>query len=185
MKEAIKITHIYFKNMLTTMFLIPTVEHTNNTHSYDIAVPEVKEDDSKPLFEDKNLQNLIELKKQWQTFTMADIRKKYKVAKRYNDDLEEFVINQNFPNPFNPSTQISIEVLVDSNFEIVVYSLEGKEVGVLHNGFLAKGKYQFKCDGSELPSGIYLYKVSSPNFSRTKKMILAKWYHLPVSLFPG
>ena len=89
-------------------------------------------------------------------------------------ELEEFIINQNFPNPFNPSTQISIEVLVDSNFEILVYSLEGKEVGVLHNGFLAKGKYQFKFDGSELPSGIYLYKVSSPNFSRTKKMILAK-----------
>ncbi len=89
-------------------------------------------------------------------------------------ELEEFVINQNFPNPFNPTTQISIEVLVDSDFEIVVYNLEGKEVDVLHNGYLANGKYQFKFDGSELPSGIYLYKVSSPNFSRTKKMILAK-----------
>jgi len=89
-------------------------------------------------------------------------------------ELEEFVINQNFPNPFNPATQISIEVLVDSDIEIVVYSLEGKEVGFLQNGFLAKGKYQFKFDGNELPSGIYLYKVSSPNFSRTKKMILAK-----------
>ncbi|MCZ6701492.1 MAG: T9SS type A sorting domain-containing protein [Ignavibacteria bacterium] len=89
-------------------------------------------------------------------------------------ELEEFIINQNFPNPFNPTTQISIEVLVDSNFEIVVYSLEGKEVDVLHNGYLANGTYQFKFDGSELPSGIYLYKVSSPNFSRTKKMILAK-----------
>ena len=52
-----------------------------------------KKEDELPRFEDKNLENLIELKKQWWVFTMADIRKKYKVAKRYIDDLEEFVIN--------------------------------------------------------------------------------------------
>ena len=89
-------------------------------------------------------------------------------------DLEEFIAGQNFPNPFNPSTHISIEVLEDSEFEIVVYNLEGKEIERLYQGFLAKGEYQFKFDGSDLPSGIYLYKVSSTNFSQTKKMILAK-----------
>ena len=52
-----------------------------------------KSEDELPRFSDVNLQNLIELKNQWQKFTMADIRKKYKIAKRYNDDLEEFVIN--------------------------------------------------------------------------------------------
>ena len=87
---------------------------------------------------------------------------------------EEFIIGQNFPNPFNPSTQISIEVLQGSDFEIVVYNLEGKKISVLYEGFLASGNYQFTFDGSDLPSGIYLFKASSPNFSQTRKMILAK-----------
>jgi hypothetical protein len=89
-------------------------------------------------------------------------------------EIQEFIIGQNFPNPFNPATQISVEVVEASEFEIVVYTLEGREVEVLFEGYLAQGEYQFKFDGSELPSGIYLYKVSSPNFNQTKKMILAK-----------
>ena len=89
-------------------------------------------------------------------------------------EIQEFIIGQNFPNPFNPSTQISVEVVEASEFEIVVYGLEGQEVAVLFQGYLAQGEYQFTFDGSELPSGIYLYKISSPNFNQTKKMILAK-----------
>ncbi|GBD89106.1 hypothetical protein BMS3Abin03_03056 [bacterium BMS3Abin03] len=89
-------------------------------------------------------------------------------------EMDEFIVGQNFPNPFNPSTQITVEVLEDTDLEIVVYNLEGKTVSVLHNGFLSKGVHQFTFDGSELPSGIYLYKVSSPHFNQTKKMILAK-----------
>jgi len=87
---------------------------------------------------------------------------------------EEFIIGQNYPNPFNPTTQISIEVLQGSDFEIVVYNLEGKKISVLHEGFLAAGNYKFTFDGSDLPSGIYLFKAWSPNSSQTKKMILAK-----------
>jgi hypothetical protein len=89
-------------------------------------------------------------------------------------EQEEFIIGQNYPNPFNPTTQISIEVLQGSDFEIVVYNLEGKKISVLHEGFLATGNYQFTFDGSDLPSGIYLFKAWSPNSSQTKKMILAK-----------
>ncbi len=88
--------------------------------------------------------------------------------------VEDIVLDQNFPNPFNPSTNIEFELLQDSDVKVVVYNLEGSEVAVLHKGFLSKGKYQFKFDGSELPSGIYLYKVSTPQFTQTRKMILAK-----------
>jgi len=89
-------------------------------------------------------------------------------------EMDEFIIGQNYPNPFNPSTQITVEVLEDTDLEIIVYNLEGKTVSVLQNGFLSKGVYKFTFDGSELPSGIYLYKVSSPHSNQTKKMILAK-----------
>jgi hypothetical protein len=89
-------------------------------------------------------------------------------------EQEEFIIGQNYPNPFNPTTQISIEVLQGSDYEIIVYNLEGKKISVLHEGFLAVGNYAFTFDGSDLPSGIYLFKAWSPNSSQTKKMILAK-----------
>jgi hypothetical protein len=89
-------------------------------------------------------------------------------------ELEEFILDQNYPNPFNPKTQISIEVLMDSEFKVVVYNVEGERISLLHDGILTAGEYLFTFDGSDLPSGIYLYKAWSQNFSQTKKMILAK-----------
>jgi len=88
--------------------------------------------------------------------------------------MEEFTVGQNYPNPFNPATQISVEVLEDAEFHIVVYNLEGQKVADLFHGTLSKGEHSFTFNGSELPSGIYLYKVSTPNFNQTNKMILAK-----------
>ena len=64
-----------------------------NKASKQTVVKQVEED-NKPRFWDENLKKLVELKKEWKTFTMSDIRKKYRIAKRYNDDLEEFVIKK-------------------------------------------------------------------------------------------
>ena len=88
--------------------------------------------------------------------------------------MEDIILGQNYPNPFNPATIIEFEILQDAEVEVVVYNLTGKEIDVLHHGFLSSGIYKFDFDGSELPSGIYLYKVSTPQFTQTKKMILAK-----------
>ena len=89
-------------------------------------------------------------------------------------EMENIILGQNYPNPFNPSTKIEFEILQDAEVEVVVYNLTGKEIEILHHGFLSNGIYKFDFDGSELPSGIYLYKVSTPQFTQTKKMILAK-----------
>ena len=88
--------------------------------------------------------------------------------------IEDLIVGQNFPNPFNPTTLIDFELLVDSDVEIKVYDLAGKEVALLHSGFLASGVYKFKFDATGLPSGIYLYQITTPLSSQTKKMILAK-----------
>ena len=88
--------------------------------------------------------------------------------------IEDIILGQNYPNPFNPLTQIEFELLQDGEVEVVVYNLGGQEVVKLNKGFLSKGVYQFKFDGSELPSGIYLYKASTALFTQTRKMILAK-----------
>ncbi len=87
---------------------------------------------------------------------------------------EPFVVEQNYPNPFNPRTSIVVDLLEDSDVEITVYNLEGKEITKLFKGFLTSGAHKFSFDASELPSGVYLYKVSTPSFSNTKKMILTK-----------
>jgi hypothetical protein len=88
--------------------------------------------------------------------------------------VEDVILEQNYPNPFNPKTQIEFELVQDSDVEVVVYNLAGKEVALLHRGFLSQGTYKFKFDGSELPSGIYLFQVVTSQSTQTRKMILAK-----------
>ena len=88
--------------------------------------------------------------------------------------VEDLIVGQNYPNPFNPTTLIDFELLQDSDVEIKVYDLAGKEVALLHSGFLSSGVYQFKFDATGLTSGIYLYQITTPLSSKTKKMIFAK-----------
>ncbi len=89
-------------------------------------------------------------------------------------EQEPFTLGQNYPNPFNPKTSIVVEILEDSDIEITIYSLDGREISKLYKGFLAKGLHRFYFDAEGLPSGIYLYKVAAPNFTQTRKMILTK-----------
>ncbi len=88
--------------------------------------------------------------------------------------VEDVIIGQNFPNPFNPTTLIEFELLQDSDVEVKVYNLAGKEVAILHKGFLSSGMYQYQFDATGLPSGIYIYQVTTPISSQTRKMILTK-----------
>jgi len=88
--------------------------------------------------------------------------------------IEDVVLEQNYPNPFNPITQIKIELIQDGNVEIKVFNLAGKEVALLHRGYLSKGTYEFEFNGSDLPTGIYLYQVTTALSTQTRKMILAK-----------
>jgi hypothetical protein len=89
-------------------------------------------------------------------------------------ESQPFALGQNYPNPFNPKTSIDIEMVEDSEIEITIYNLEGREIVKLYKGTLTKGSHKFSFDAEGLPSGIYLFKVTSPNFTQTKKMILTK-----------
>ena len=88
--------------------------------------------------------------------------------------IDDVIIGQNFPNPFNPTTLIEFELLQDSDVEVKVYNLAGKEISVLQKGFLNKGSHQFKFDAAGYPSGVYIYQITTPLSSQTRKMILAK-----------
>jgi hypothetical protein len=88
--------------------------------------------------------------------------------------IEDLIIGQNYPNPFNPTTTIEFDLLQDSDVEVLIYDLAGKEVAMLHIGILSAGSHKFKFDATGLPSGIYLYQIKTTLSSQTRKMILAK-----------
>lgn len=85
-----------------------------------------------------------------------------------------FDLAQNYPNPFNPTTTIKYAVPEDAVVKIAVYDLSGKEVAVLVNEFKKAGFYTVLFNASNLPSGVYFYRMQAGNFSQTKQMILIK-----------
>ncbi|MBS1552595.1 MAG: T9SS type A sorting domain-containing protein [Bacteroidetes bacterium] len=87
---------------------------------------------------------------------------------------EKFSLSQNYPNPFNPVTVINYELPFNSNVQLKVYDISGKEVITLVNGFKEAGRYDVTFDGSNFASGVYYYKITSDNFSSVKKMFLIK-----------
>ena len=102
------------------------------------------------------------------TFSYSDI-----VNVSY-DVPAEFVLSQNFPNPFNPSTRISYFVPKESFVSIKVYDFLGREVTTLVSETKSTGSYELSFDASSLPSGTYFYTLIADNYSSTKKMIVIK-----------
>jgi hypothetical protein len=86
-----------------------------------------------------------------------------------------FTLEQNFPNPFNPSTIIKFSIPKSSNVKLTVYNTLGQQVSTLVNSQLAAGSYSYRFDAARnLSSGIYFYTLSTNNFTQTKKMLLLK-----------
>ncbi len=91
----------------------------------------------------------------------------------------EFVLYQNYPNPFNPNTKIRFSLPIDEkqkmqNVSLRVYDILGKQIAELINDEMESGSYEIEFDGSALSSGVYFYKLSTPNYSKTKSMLMLK-----------
>lgn len=86
----------------------------------------------------------------------------------------KFTLEQNYPNPFNPVTKIKFSVSQASNVKITVYDITGRTVKQLVNGTFSPGVYAAEFDGSGISSGTYFYKMETPGYTETKKMILIK-----------
>ncbi|MSQ46376.1 MAG: T9SS type A sorting domain-containing protein [Ignavibacteria bacterium] len=86
----------------------------------------------------------------------------------------DFVLEQNFPNPFNPSTKISFGLSKSTNVVLKVFNNLGQEVATLVNESLQAGSYEANFDASNLPSGIYIYSLRTNGGVITKKMTLLK-----------
>jgi hypothetical protein len=93
-----------------------------------------------------------------------------------NAIVTEYALLQNFPNPFNPSTQIAFDVLESNLVTLKIYNAAGQEVATLLNGVSRdNGRHVVNFDAGNLTSGLYFYTVKIGNeFSATKKMLLLK-----------
>jgi flagellar hook assembly protein FlgD len=87
---------------------------------------------------------------------------------------DKYLLEQNYPNPFNPSTNIRYQIKNNTNVILKIYDISGKEIITLVNEKQNSGTYEVTFDGSELSSGVYYYKLTTGDFSVTKKMILIK-----------
>ena len=93
---------------------------------------------------------------------------------------EELVLDQNFPNPFNPTTTIKYTIPINigtgqtSIVRLKVYDVLGREVAVLVNERQQQGNYKVNFNASDLPSGTYIYRLTVGGFNQSKKLILLK-----------
>ena len=90
-----------------------------------------------------------------------------------------YLLEQNYPNPFNPVTKIKFNIKKEyrsqeSEVKLSIYDILGRKIEDLVNEKLQPGSYEVTFDGSNLASGIYFYKLTSGEFSETKRMILLK-----------
>ncbi|MCC6255920.1 MAG: T9SS type A sorting domain-containing protein [Ignavibacteriaceae bacterium] len=86
----------------------------------------------------------------------------------------EYRLEQNFPNPFNPTSTINYSVKENGYVRLKVYDIIGNEVADLVNRNLNAGYYSVEFNAGELPSGVYIYSIQVNNFFDSKKMILIK-----------
>jgi hypothetical protein len=85
-----------------------------------------------------------------------------------------FALEQNYPNPFNPSTTIKYNLPVNTDVQLRIFDVLGREVSILVNEFQKAGTYNIPFKAEELSSGIYFCRMNSGSFNSSVKMILIK-----------
>ena len=89
--------------------------------------------------------------------------------------LKEFATLNNYPNPFNPTTTITVNIVETLHAtSLRIYNLNGRLVNVVFQGELETGTHEFQWDGTNYSSGVYFIKMQSGDFIKTRKMILLK-----------
>ncbi len=86
----------------------------------------------------------------------------------------KYQLSQNYPNPFNPTTTISFSLAKSSDVKLIVVNSLGQAIVTLVDEFRSVGSHSVSFNASNLPSGIYFYRIIAGNFTEVKKMILVK-----------
>jgi photosystem II stability/assembly factor-like uncharacterized protein len=88
--------------------------------------------------------------------------------------VSKFQLNQNYPNPFNPSTTINYSLPRTANVSLRIFNALGQELASIVNERKEAGQYQAAWNASNVPSGIYFYRLQAGEFLDTKKMLLLR-----------
>lgn len=92
----------------------------------------------------------------------------------FKGNPDRFTLNQNYPNPFNPSTILSYTLKTEARVKLTVYNLVGQSVAVVADESQSAGYHEYSFDATDLPAGVYLYKLQVGDFSSVKRMTLVK-----------
>lgn len=87
---------------------------------------------------------------------------------------KDYILHGNYPNPFNPATNISFELRRDSHINLKIYNIMGELAATAADGLFNKGRHTIYFNGSDLPSGIYFCSLESDGVRLTRKMTLIK-----------
>ncbi len=88
--------------------------------------------------------------------------------------IKEFALFQNYPNPFNPTTIIKYQIPKSEKVTIEVFDVLGNKITTLVNKYQSSGAYQTQFDASNVPAGVYFYRMKAGSFVSAKKLVLLK-----------
>ena len=88
--------------------------------------------------------------------------------------ISNFILNDIYPNPFNPTATLSLNIPASDNLSVVIYDINGNRISTLHDGFIHSGEHSIQWDAHSVSSGVYFFKAEYRNNIVVKKAILIK-----------
>jgi len=85
-----------------------------------------------------------------------------------------YLLSQNYPNPFNPTTTIVYNIPFSNHVTLEIFNILGQRIRKLVDDFQYEGNYKITFDASELPTGVYIYRLKSGSYAESKKMLILK-----------
>ena len=95
-------------------------------------------------------------------------------VEQINEQPAVFSLSQNYPNPFNPTTKIRYSLPQTTHVKLAMYDVLGNQIAVLVDGEKPVGNHEVDVNGNNLASGVYFVRMTTGNFSTTKKIMLMK-----------
>lgn len=109
-----------------------------------------------------------------ETFFITLRRKTIGIEQISSTIPDKFLIHNNYPNPFNPTTKIKLDINKAQFLKVTIFDMVGKEVTRLYENNINAGSYVLEWNAQNSPSGIYFFRVETPEMSTTRRMVLLK-----------
>jgi len=97
-----------------------------------------------------------------------------KSGQNYQSGPYSFEISKLYPNPFNPSTEVSFSLSIDGHVQLAAYDIRGQKVGIIFEGAQTVGQHSYTWNASNLPSGVYYIRLQAGELITSQKALLIK-----------